>query len=291
MPVGRLIWLVVVGVVLGACDDAWAWGPATHVGLASSILDQLGVLPGAVGAILARQSASYLFGNIAADVVFAKRLSRIKQFCHHWSTGFGLLRTAEDDASKAFSYGYLSHLAADTVAHGKFVPRQVIVSRSTINFGHMYWEARADASEPVEHWQALRRVLAADHVPHHRWLRRRLSGTFLPYDWNRRLFDGVNVLAVARPIRGRPRTWSPTSRWYLCPERLDAYRSECVDRIVSILTEGHRSSLLREDPNGTSALMQVRVQRRDSRRRSARGVLMRSGMAAAQYADTGWLDA
>ena len=269
---GRLMCLVVVGVVLGACDDVWAWGPATHVGLASSILDRLGVLPGAIGALLARQSAAYLFGNIAADVVFAKRLSRIKQFCHHWSTGFRLLAAAEGDASKAFSYGYLSHLAADTVAHGKFVPRQVTMSRSTINFGHVYWEARADASEPVAHWHTLRRVLAADHDPHHRSLQYSLSGALLPYDWNRRIFDGVNALALRRPVRGSMGVWSPASRWYLCPNRLAAYRSECVDRIVSILTEGHGSSLLHEDPNGTSALMQVRVQRRDMRRRRRRGL-------------------
>ncbi len=54
---------------------------------------------------------------------------------------------------------------------------------------------------------------------------------------------------------------------------MSAYRSECVDRILSILSEGTRSSLLREDPNGTSALMELRIRRRELRRLRRRGLI------------------
>src|SRR5262245_12323119 len=138
--------LVLAGLeFLGLSEAVFAWGPATHVGISGSALSQISLLPTAIAAILVRNPLSYLYGSIAADVVFAKRWSRVKQFCHHWSTGFRLLDTAEDDRAQAFAYGYLSHLAADTVAHGKYVPHQIATSGTTQNFGHFYWELRADS--------------------------------------------------------------------------------------------------------------------------------------------------
>ena len=158
-------WTVVVALVclLGAADEALAWGPATHVGFAASVLERLFLLPIGVAAILTRHGVAYLYGNITADIVFAKRLSRVKQFCHHWSTAFGLLDAADDDRARAFAYGYLSHLAADTVAHGKFVPRQIVVSRCSVNFGHFYWELRADTLERNGSWRLLGQVLGRLH--------------------------------------------------------------------------------------------------------------------------------
>lgn len=271
----RITWYgaaVALYVLLASAEDACAWGPATHVGLASTVLDSLSVLPPAIAALLARHRASFIYGNIATDVVFAKRLSRIKQCCHHWSTGLRLLDAAQDERAKAFAYGYLSHLAADTVAHGKYVPRQIVVSGSSINFGHMYWELRADATESDGSWQLLQRVLQLDHSGHHQTLERHLTDTFLPYDVNRLLFRRISALTVRQSFRRTVSAWGRCSRWDLSPTLVDDYRSESLNRIVSILCEGHRSALLREDPNGTSALMHVHVRRREVRRLRRRGM-------------------
>jgi hypothetical protein len=263
--------LVGLACLLSAAESALAWGPATHVGLGVSILDELALLPPAIAALLGRHAIAYLYGSIAADVVFAKRLSRVKQFCHHWSTAFKLLDGADDDHSKAFAYGYLSHLAADTVAHGKYVPRQIVVSDCTVNFGHMYWELRANSVESEQTWQHLQRVLLADHTRHHQALSSHIKDTFLTYDLNRILFDGMNALTVHQGFRQAVTVWGRCSRWYLSPALLDGYRTECLDRIHAILTEGSESALLREDPNGTSALMHLRIRRREMRRRKRRG--------------------
>ena len=121
---GLVVIAVLVLVGLGP-SRAFAWGPATHVKLASDLLANAGMLPSALALLLTTRRKDYLFGNIAADVVVAKRLSKIKQICHHWATGFAILEDAKTDQGKAFALGYLSHLAADTVAHGKFLPRQI----------------------------------------------------------------------------------------------------------------------------------------------------------------------
>jgi len=265
-----IFWLAVV--VLVCADHALAWGPATHIELAGTILDRIALLPAAIGAILARNGIAYFYGNIAADIVFAKRWSRVKQFCHHWSTAFQLLDTADNDRATAFAYGYLSHLAADTVAHGKFVPRQIVVSESSVNFGHFYWELRADVLQPESSWMLLEQIIAGDHTDHHAALERHITDTFLSYELNRLLFERMSALHVRQGLRRTMHVWSRFSRWDLSPELMAGYRNECLDRIQSVLTEGASSPLLREDPNGTSALMQLRVRRREVRRMKRVGI-------------------
>lgn len=257
--------------VLALTSEALAWGPATHLTLGTETLANLSLLPGAVAALLARHRIAYLYGNIAADIVFAKRLSRVKQFCHHWSTAFRLIDSAETDRARAFAYGYLSHLAADTIAHGKFVPRQIAVSQCSVNFGHLYWELRADALQNNASWRSLERVLQCDHTTHHRAMARHITDTFLPYKLNHVLFNRVNHLTIRRPLRWTVGAWSRRSRNELSPGLVEGYESECLDRIFSILSEGALSALLHEDPNGTSALMQLRVRRREVRRLMRRG--------------------
>lgn len=253
--------------VLGLADDALAWGPAMHVALADSVWSQIGLLPVAVGAVLARHRIPFLYGSVAADVVVAKRLSRVKQFCHHWSTGFRVLDAAEDDRAKAFAYGYLSHLAADTVAHGKFVPRQVLLTGGRVNAGHLYWELRADAACPPAAHGLVKQVIHEEHGDHHALLSRHLTNTFLPYAVNRHLFHRVNACTVNPIVRRGIGVWSRRSHRMLPADLLSGYEAECVDRIIAVLTDGPRSALTREDPNGTSALMRVSVQRKDARRR------------------------
>ena len=259
-------------MVLLLPEVAMAWGPGVHIGLGRTVLDCMHVLPAAVAAVLAKHTLGFLYGNIAADIVFAKRLSCVKQFCHHWSTAFGLVRGAKNDQAKAFAYGYLSHLAADTVAHGKFVPRQLALSHMSVNAGHFLWELRADVMEPASSRKLLEEILGASHAAEHDTLARHLGGAFLPYDLNRALFHHISALVVRQSVQRGLRIWNECSRWYLSPALIDQYRSECVDRILSILDQGERSALLMEDPNGTSALMQVSVRRRETRRLKRCGV-------------------
>jgi len=268
----RFSCLVAGLVLLLPPSDAFAWGPVTHVGIGGCVLDVASLLPAAIATVLYRHRGSYLYGCIAADIVFAKRLSKVKQFCHHWSTAFGLLEAAESDRNRAFAYGYLSHLAADTVAHGKFVPRQVLLSGTSVSFGHLFWELRADAVQADASQIELTELIAADQDDHHLALARRITDTFLPYDFNRIVFDRINALAAHKAFRGRVDRWGQSLKGRLSDKLLQAYAAESVDRTLAILTEGRRCALLREDPNGTSALMQLRVQRRDLRKMRRRGL-------------------
>lgn len=289
-PMRTRTWLpafIAVAVyVLFDTPEALAWGPATHVQLGAEILNRLLLLPASVAAIVARHGIDYLYGNVAADVVFAKRWSKIKQFCHHWTTGFSLFDLADDDRSRAFAYGYLSHLAADTVAHGKFIPRQLAVTRVTMNFGHVYWEMRADSLIDPAIWSRLDGLARWDWDRHHELMARLLTRTVLPYEVNLRLFSQINRLITRRHWRRSVEAWDRYSRWPLSSSLVAQYRAESLDRIVSVLSKGHRSAVVREDPSGTSTLTDVRLNRRRVRRHRRYGLPLDHLVleAAASYA-------
>lgn len=269
----RRLWLGVVLLLLAGPTDLFAWGPATHVKLASDLLAQLHLVPGAVAAILAAHRKHYLFGNVAADVVLAKRLSRVKQICHHWRTGFAFLDDARSDAGRAFALGYLSHLAADTIAHNKFLPRQMTVTRTTMSFGHLYWELRADATIGPYYWQVLRDMLDEVFAEHEAALSVRLTDTFLPFSLNWRLFYRLNRFVSRRAWLQAMSRLSLTSRWQLSDQLMREYRAECLERMIDVVTHQQASALLHEDPNGNAALAYTRLQRRQLRQMARAGLI------------------
>lgn len=267
------VWLASLVLAAVFTENAWAWGPATHVKLASDLLEQVALLPAALAMLLGRYARDYLFGNIAADVVFAKRLSRVKQICHHWDTGFAILDDATTDRGRAFALGYLSHLAADTVAHNKFLPRQMTLTRSTLSFGHLYWELRADSTIGSHYWQLLDSVLHDAFSEHQAMLSSRLTDTFLPFSMNWRLFYRMNRFVSRRSLRWVMERWYIHSRWHLSDQLMREYRAECLARMLDVVQYGHDSTVLHDDPNGNASLAYTRVQRRQLRQMARMGLI------------------
>lgn len=267
-PPRRRLWPILALAALAVLtlgDDVLAWGPATHVKLAGDLMAS-GVLPAALASLLGRHAWHFLYGNVAADIVFAKKLSRIKQICHHWTTGLAMLDGSRTDEDRAFANGYLCHLAADTVAHGKYLPRQMALSRSTIGFGHLYWEVRADSRIDPACWRLLRETLARpypgalDLMAHH------LHDTLLSFDANHAVFNRLNLLASMRSWRRSIGLWGRVSRWPLSDGVLCDYHAESLARMADVLTRGAASAVLHDDPNGNSALALARARRKLLRR-------------------------
>jgi hypothetical protein len=108
--------------LLALPGDALAWGPGVHLAMGGTILENLGLVSPFIADILARHRDLFLYGCISADIFIGKG-SRIHDgHSHNWDTGFALLHSARDPGLRAYAYGYLSHLAADTVAHNYYVP-------------------------------------------------------------------------------------------------------------------------------------------------------------------------
>jgi hypothetical protein len=181
-----LIWLAVTP------SELLAWGPATHIAIGEAVLASLHLLPPSVRAILERYRTAYLYGSVAADISFAKKYAPVGRHCHHWHVGEEILKSADSEALAAVGFGYLSHLAADTIAHNIFVPRQLLLTSTTEALGHTYWEHRMDVHLGDRVGRRARRVvLAHDHSEADRLMDEVLSRTLFSFQTNRRIFRGM----------------------------------------------------------------------------------------------------
>ncbi|MBI4042401.1 MAG: zinc dependent phospholipase C family protein, partial [Deltaproteobacteria bacterium] len=107
----------------------WAWGPVTHLSFGLSLMDQLQLIAPEIAALLSAYPRDFLYGCLAADITFGKRfVAHESHHCHNWSVGFDVLKAAKNDHQRSFAYGYLCHLAADTIAHNLYVPYKIAVS-------------------------------------------------------------------------------------------------------------------------------------------------------------------
>src|SRR5512134_457428 len=99
---------------------AFAWGPLTHIYLGNELFSLGALLPAGILEVIRRYRKDFLYGNIMADIIIGKKYLPDDKCSHSWEVGFDLLRAAKTPQQKSFVYGYLSHLAADTVAHHSY---------------------------------------------------------------------------------------------------------------------------------------------------------------------------
>src|SRR6266487_2585998 len=180
---------------------AHAWTPGTHVYLGESVLANLHQLPGLVADLLRAFPYDFLYGNIAADTSIAKKYAPVGRHCHAWHVGQEIFDLAPTDPLKAFGFGYLSHLAADSVAHNFFVPRQLLLTSGTTALGHSYWESRFETHLGDAYAKEAKEVILRDHAPSDAHLDSIISPTLFSMGTNRRLFRGMVHLTESESWR------------------------------------------------------------------------------------------
>jgi len=180
------LWLMLVPEPLAA------WGPATHVALGEILLNSLYLLPPAIRFLLEKHPIQFLYGSVAADISFAKKYVPEGRHSHHWRVGEEILKAAPNEPLKAAAYGYLGHLAADTLAHNTYVPRKLFLTRTGKPHGHTYWEHRMDLHVGEEFLGKARRlVMNYDHSAADELFDAVLSRTLFSFRTNRRIFRGM----------------------------------------------------------------------------------------------------
>lgn len=131
-------------ILLFSATPAFAWGPGIHLAIGNFILENTGLLAPAIALLLKNHPASFLYGCLSADILIGKGKKITPKHCHSWEAGLNLLRNAQSDCLKAYGHGYLSHLAADIVAHNYFVPNLLQKLPGKGKFSHVYIEMQAD---------------------------------------------------------------------------------------------------------------------------------------------------
>jgi hypothetical protein len=256
--------LVVAGVLLLLWPaDLLAWTPGTHIYLGESVLANLGLLPAAVADLLRAFPFDFLYGNIAADSSIAKKYAPVGRHCHHWPVGQQILAKARTDALRAFAHGYLCHLAADTVAHNFYVPRQLVITSSTTGFGHSYWESRLETHLGDRFSHTARNIIRLDHTPADTLLDGILAPTIFSVKTNRRLFRGMVYLTESQGWQRAFQVASEVSRWDLPAEEVEQYMTLTFDLIMEFLSEPE-ATVLGWDPSGEQPLRTAKGMRRQA---------------------------
>jgi len=141
--------LVALGALLALllvpATEALAWGPGVHLAVGDYLLKNLDLLPSMAAQILAADPRGFFYGTLSPDIFLGKGCRVKPAHSHNWTTARALLDQADTAHLAAHALGYLTHLAADVVAHNYYVPNLLAAMPVTGRLPHVYLEMQADA--------------------------------------------------------------------------------------------------------------------------------------------------
>ncbi|MBF0539282.1 MAG: zinc dependent phospholipase C family protein [Nitrospirae bacterium] len=234
--------LITLGVVFipSAC---YAWGPLTHMYLGSEILSASYLIPSAVYAIIKAYRDDFLYGNIVADIVLGKKYLPQDRSSHSWRFGFSLIDNTRTPQQRAFAYGYLSHLAADTVAHE-------LLTNEQKNIKHTIYELQADSLIKKKYWLQAIAIGKSVQKRNDVFLENSLCDSFFSFKTNKRIFKSMVYMSLFTSISFKT-VYEPKELSYL-PKRqtIRELTEESLMRITDILSKGQGSTVVRIKPGG-----------------------------------------
>lgn len=266
-----LIFPIALLLVICVPHEALAWGAGIHLQLGSAVLANLQALEPAMAAVIAEFPHDFLYGCIAADITIGKKFTHFLLHCHRWRVGMKILENAGTPAHQACAYGYLSHLAADTVAHNFFVPYKIMRSFSTLTLKHTYWEMRFETFVDKEIWETGRQVSQENYRANDALLRRVLSDTLFSFGTNKRIFNSILLVSRLEKWQQVLKTLSDSSRYLLEESDRDEYMNLAREAVFDFLNGMEGSRYFQADPTGERALQSAEMVRKNLR------LLYRSG--------------
>jgi len=245
--------------------NAFAWGPGIHLQLGSAVLSNLQLLEPAVAAVISEFPHDFLYGCIAADITFGKKFTHYLLNCHRWRVGLKVLEKAATPSHMACAYGYISHLAADTIAHNYFVPYKIMLSFSTLTLKHAYWEMRFESFADKEIWETGRKISQENYQKNDLLLRRVLAETIFSFGTNKRIFNSILLVSRLDKWQQMLKTYRDSSRYILEDTDRDEYMALALEAVFEVLNGMEESRYFQADPTGERALLSAEAVRKNLR--------------------------
>ena len=259
--VGWAAWFVAAFLIFSS--PAWAWGPGTHIETSRFLLTHLVLLAPFIRKLISSHPAEFIYGAIVPDMVLGKRYMRPERNNHQWKVGFDVLLSAGSSKQRAFGLGYLSHLAADTVAHNQFVPDLLLARFDVRRRGHVTHELLFDAMLDDEVWTICAALSRRSYHECDRLLRQKLPRTPIPKRINHRIFRSGGVLVrsggwekIVRQIRAR---WGHE----LESRVVTPYLHQVHETVLEFLNDPDQAACRGYCPTGGKVLHEAESLRRD----------------------------
>src|SRR5512138_761515 len=261
--------------ILAWPSDAHAWGPLAHLNFSAQALGSLGAIQPGLRQVLADFGDEFLYGSLAADIVVGKNMARYLYHCHNWRVGFNVFKHARPGGEQAFALGFLSHLAADTVAHNYFVPYKTVASYHKVNTRHAYWELRYDQLMDQRLSRLAKQVTTRAIRNHDDYLERMLSGSsVLPFRVSRQLFRSLLATArIGRFGQVSSLTFARERNLSLEPELVTETNDLACRAILGMLAEGERSEAARADATGARNIRLATDLRKALKQKTSRRII------------------
>ncbi len=226
----KKIFILSIILFFAQADVCFAWGPMTHTYFAHEVLRAASLLSASVYTLLTAYSTNFIYGSIVADNYLGKPGHKNP---HDWETGFLLLSLARQRSDTAFAYGYLSHLAADTVAHGQME----LGSKSKL--GHALIEMESDSLMARSCWKTVagldkNRLRSNDQLT---------SSVIDPANCRSKSFQRIFRISIRMSVLNNKR------RTNFYKDDFSGYHRMSIYRSIEVINKKESSPCVRHDPN------------------------------------------
>ena len=171
-----------------------------------------------------------------------RRFQDIQKNSHDWNIAWKMLGAARSDRRKAFAYGYLMHLCADSVVHNQDTCNQP--------FSHSLIELKSDSIIDKKYRRVMKRLDKVMQKEHDVFMEKRLESQFFSFKTNKRIFKGVLMVSKLP-------NYSPVSKFIdnrfpyeISDVNIHGFQQESLARMCELLSNGKDSEALKEHPLG-----------------------------------------
>lgn len=240
MKLSRLVWIMAFLLVP---TFAYSWGPLTHIYLGNELFSYGPLIPAAVLELIRRYRKDFLYGNIMADIIIGKKYLPDSKSSHSWEVGFDLFKAAKTSQQKAFVYGYLCHLASDSVAHNSYTAHKK-------NLGHTLLEMKADSIIDKKYWFEAMLIDRKTQVRNDHFLETSLERFLFSFKTNKRIFKGMVFFSVMNQQKigdfiDRRLVTSMPDR-----DAIELLHQESLDKMIDLLQNFEGSEVISTKPGG-----------------------------------------
>jgi hypothetical protein len=221
---------LIAGLIL-VPSFAFAWGPMTHMYLGNELLSCASLIPAGILALLQKHKQDFLYGNLMADMILGKKYLPDDKSSHSWDVGLNLLDQAKTWPERAFAYGYLAHLAADTVAHET-------LTDDLGNMGHTWVELKADSLINKSYWLQTIMMKRSVRKRSDLLLENALDSYLFSVKTNKRLYKSMVFFSFLNKKRKRG----------VDRELIAELHEESIARMLDLLQHGTESFVLNKNP-------------------------------------------